>query len=210
MDNLDIGEVIKFGETILDLDLPTPPSDFLKIVKASLYICDAGTTIGTVYYPPGASFTGDLIFLGEEVKAMVNISSSKVAAYGSIQGFQAGPLTIRGETGPDAVFDFEFSLTKQHVLIDGYVELFDASVGIYLRADLLPHPDFAFNSTFNFDDVFVVEIAAELVGVPTSFTDLGDLSDLDFLVSATMNQSILDHLKAIVDHDMDVATTTSM
>lgn len=82
MKNLDINKVISLGEKLLEIDLPEPPSsDFMFITSARLYLCAGGVTIGTKYYPPGASFEANITFMGHNAAASMSITSSKVYSF---------------------------------------------------------------------------------------------------------------------------------
>lgn len=71
-------KVISFGEKLLELDLPEPPSsDFMYITSAGLYLCSGGVTIGTTYYPPGASFDANITLMGHTAAASMSITSSQ-------------------------------------------------------------------------------------------------------------------------------------
>lgn len=130
-----------------------------------------------------------------------------------VDGFSAGPLSIHGvgNASHPAVLDFTFSPLAQHFSVDGEITLFGAKSSILLNADLLPKPRFNFNSSFSFDDAFEVNFTANMIGEINlaSVASLGT-SDLDFRVTADMNQHLLSHLADMVSHQLDIYTNQSM
>lgn len=62
---LNIADVADFGSDIIGVRIPEPPRDFLDFEEVKLYICPAGVTIGTTFYPQGFSFQADVILFGK-------------------------------------------------------------------------------------------------------------------------------------------------
>lgn len=70
------------------------------------------------------------------------IDSAQVAIKGGVDNFTLGPLSVRGTTGPRATVDCDVGVTKQSLLIDGMVELFDAQAVTHIDVEVLPSPKF--------------------------------------------------------------------
>lgn len=208
---MDIGHLIAIGMQEMGVDSShIPPANFLKINKLSYYTCGVGTSIGTTYYPPGVSFNGSLTLLGKTVTAIGNFSKGQVEFYGAIEGFEAGPITIHGAQGQDAIIAFSFGPSQQSLSINGFVELFDVdSVSIYLNAQLSPTTKFLFNSSCTFDVVFQVQLFAELVGSITDFQGIA-MGDVDFIVSAEVSQTLMLHLEEAIKQQLNVTISHSM
>ena len=62
---LNIADVANFGSDIIGIKIPEPPRDFLDFEEVKLYICRAGVTIGTTFYPQGFSFQADVVLFGK-------------------------------------------------------------------------------------------------------------------------------------------------
>ena len=72
LEELGIADVVSLALTILETNIP-PPHDFLHFKDLDFYL-STGATIGTIIYPPGASFSCDAIIFGKEatIHAEVN------------------------------------------------------------------------------------------------------------------------------------------
>ncbi|TBU56241.1 hypothetical protein BD310DRAFT_931958 [Dichomitus squalens] len=195
--SLNITDVVKLASDIIDVTIPAPPRDFLDFQEVKLYICPAGLSIGTTFYPQGFSFRADVILFGKraDIECAVDAANLRISLTGGVDNFTLGPLVVRGTTGPRAVIECELGPTDQHLLVDGVISLFGAESTVHIAVDILPAPKFQWFTQLKFTDLLLFRLQATLVGA-VSFSDL---SDADFLFDALFEQHILQYIH---DHIM--------
>ena len=134
---------MSFANVITDLDIPQPPK-ILDFEDVGLYICPFGTVIGTLVYPKGFSFKAAMILFGKRVEAACAVTDNEILINAGIDNFTLGPLTVTGVNSPRASVDVAIGLSRQHILIDGQVALFDAQAALHAEVGMLPTPTFDF------------------------------------------------------------------
>jgi hypothetical protein len=140
---LDINDLVSFANTVTGLSISQPPN-FLDFKDVKLYICPAGTTIGTMYYPQGFSFQSNMILFGKRAEIACSVGSTGVIIKGGVDNFSLGPLAVRGVDSPRAKIDVDVSPTSQRIDIDGIVTFFDAQAAVVIKVEILPKPIFNF------------------------------------------------------------------
>ena len=140
---MDVQDLISFANLITGLSIPEPPN-FLDFEDVELYICPAGTVIGTIVYPQGFSYQASMVVFGKKATIACAVSSSDVTVKGSLDDFSLGPLSVQGVNDPHPTLDIEISPSKQHVDIDGKIVFFDDEAAVSIHVDVLPKPSFSF------------------------------------------------------------------
>ncbi|KAF8593814.1 hypothetical protein BDV93DRAFT_529669 [Ceratobasidium sp. AG-I] len=190
LERLNVVDLVVFASDIIDTEIPKPSPNLLDFQKIQLYICPAGVTIGTTFYPQGFSFQADVILFEKRADIKCVVDTGGISLKGGIDNFVLGPLTVRGTTGPRAVIECELGPAKQHLLIDGVVSLFGLETTARIEVGILPTPKFDWFTQLKFTDVLLFQLRAALVGA-VSFKDL---SDADFVFDALFEQHILEYI----------------
>ncbi len=188
LDELNPSDLINFAAQIIDLKIKEVP-DFFDLKKLELYIAPTGGTIGTIVYQKGFSFSGDMVIGGEEISMYTSISDEGIKGSGMIEGMTLGPLKISGEKGKDAKVDLELSTANQEILIDGCFQFLNSSQGLYLS---ISNHGLAFQFSMDFANALEFDIQAASSG------HISDPSSLDFELSGSMQQDIIDYLETTV------------
>ncbi|KAI1159157.1 hypothetical protein F5B18DRAFT_655977 [Nemania serpens] len=199
--DLGVTDLVRFAGQICEMDLPEPPRDLLHFNKFDLYI-STGASIGEIYFPAGASLSGDMLVLGKRAQFNATIGGSGVKLMATIEHFDLGPLTVKGATGPDPIVDIELSSEKQRIYIDGAVELWELSAALHLEAQVFPQTIFDFWVKVELSDWFKFKLAAKLTG-DIDFKNLSSLADADFEVAGEMEQHILDNIIDMLDKQIN-------
>ncbi|KAG0633527.1 hypothetical protein HOY80DRAFT_1141374 [Tuber brumale] len=185
---LSATDLIRFASQIANESIPVPPEDFFAIKDGLLYI-STGATIGTTYYPAGASIRGDIELFGQETNLECTIGqTTKIQAL--FEDVALGPLVVTGTDGGKASAVIELGLSKQHILLDGSVKISSFEASIHTSLTILPKPDIAFALRVAWEDALEVEICARVIGA----VDFKGLKDMDFMVDVVLEQHILDHI----------------
>ena len=185
---LSVTDLIRFASRIANDEIPIPPEDLFTI-KNGLFYISTGATIGTTYYPAGASIRGDIELFGQETNLECTIGkNTKIRAL--FEDVALGPLVVTGTDGGKVSTAIELGLSKQHILLDGRVRIFDFEANIHACLDILPKPDISFALRVAWADALEVELCARVVGA----VNFNDLKDADFLVDVVLEQHILDYI----------------
>ncbi|KAF8557569.1 hypothetical protein OG21DRAFT_277948 [Imleria badia] len=189
--NLDISDVVTFAGQLVQQDIPKISDGLLKFEELRLYIRPIGVVLGTTPYPAGFSFMADLLFLEKRanVQCTIDKAQKSLDIIGSIDNFELGPLSVRGSKGPRATLECHIGVSKQQLVIDGIVTLFDMKAQTYIDVQFLPKPKFKFYLLLQFASVFMFKLDAELLG---SIHDR--LSDADFSLYAELENVILEYI----------------
>lgn len=99
-------------------------------------------------------------------------------------------IASRSLSGPQ--FAASISTKAQSLIIDGGVRLLELGAAIHVEVELLPSPNFAFDLSLAFTDLLPFSIKGSMLGA----VDPTDIGKLDFALSATLEQNILDYLIA--------------
>ena len=197
VNNLGVKDIVDLASQLFELRLPEP-EDFLRFKMAKLYL-STGTTIGTTYYPPGASFSCDaLIFERYRAQIYCGVDKSKkqMQIKGSLDQVDIGPLSIGGYSpGHPAQLDVQMGRT-QTLFIDGMARFLGSTVKIHVAAELQPSTMFVLQTELDFSThlSFMLE-ASERKGQmkPDS------VRQVEFDVHASFHQDILDYIVAQIN-----------
>ncbi|CUS15348.1 unnamed protein product [Tuber aestivum] len=185
---LSVTDLIRFASKIANESIPIPPEDLFTI-KNGLFYISTGATIGTTYYPAGASIKGDIELFGQETNLECTVGrTTRIQAL--FEDVALGPLVVTGTGGGKASAMIELGLAKQHILLDGSVKIFDFEASIHASLDILPKPDISFALRVAWGDAIEVELCARVIGA----ADLKDLRGADFLIDMALEQHILDYI----------------
>lgn len=185
---LSVTDLIRFASRIANETIPIPPDDLFTI-KNGLFYISTGATIGTTYYPAGASIRGDIELFGQETNLECTIGrTTKIQAL--FEALALGPLVVTGTDGGKVSAVIELGLSKQHILLDGKVRIFDFEASMHASLDILPKPDISFALRVAWADALEVELCARVIGI----VDFKDLKSVDFVVDVVLEQHILDHI----------------
>jgi hypothetical protein len=149
IESFDVNDLVSFANIITGRDILQPPK-FLDFEAIELHICPGGTTIGTIVYPQGFSFTAAMVLFGKRAEIACAVGATSVTIKGGVDNFTLGPLVIRGVNQPRATVEVSLELTRQHALINGMVTFFDQNSAVSIKVDILPKPAFFFYTVCNF------------------------------------------------------------
>ncbi|KAK3314082.1 hypothetical protein B0H66DRAFT_523455 [Apodospora peruviana] len=197
--DLGVVDLVKFASQICEYEFPEP-DDFVHFNDVQLYL-STGASIGETYYPPGASFKGDMTIFGRRAKFDCTIGTM-VKIMATVEHFDLGPLKVRGATGADPIVDIELSSSTQKVLIDGAVDLWALSAALHLEAEVYPKPKFNFWVDVSLSDWFNFQLEAKLSG-DIDFKNLSSLANADFEIYGLMEQHILDNIIDMLDKQIN-------
>lgn len=195
--DLGVVDLVQFASKVCEIDFPEPPKDLLHFNKFDLYL-STGASIGEIYFPAGASLSGDMLILGKKAKFNCTVGGTGVKLMATIEHFDLGPLKVKGATGEDPIVDIELSVDKQRIFIDGAVELWALSAALHLEAQVYPTPAFDFWVKVELSDWFKFKLAAQLTG-DIDLKDLSTLANADFAVSGEVEQHILENIIGMLD-----------
>lgn len=185
---LSIQNIVKFASHLSGQDIPAPPEDLLGFRDVELYL-SAGTSVGTTYYPAGASFKGQMDLFGQTSKLEFSIGNT-IRIAGQFEKLQVGPLTVCGADGRHASAVVELGVQKQHIRIDGRVRLFGFEASIDAKLDILPVPNMELELSLALADALRLTLGATVVGA----VDFRTLHKADFMVHAILEQDVVEYL----------------
>jgi hypothetical protein len=193
LSELSLSDLISFAANLSHHSepIPVPNEDVFALRDISFYL-SAGTTVGTKYYPPGASFKGQLSLFGQTTALNATVgSTTRIAA--EFEALSLGPLSLRGSTdggNKNATAVIELGTSKQHILLDGSVSILGFQASLHGSFDILPIPKIEFEIMIAFGDLLKITLGAKLVG-PQHF---GSLEGADFILHAVVEQHVIDYL----------------
>ncbi|KAI4193575.1 MAG: hypothetical protein LQ350_008251 [Teloschistes chrysophthalmus] len=196
--NLGIRDIVDFASSLFEVSIPKP-DDFLRFNAVDFYL-STGTTIGTIYYPPGASFSCDAVLFGKRatIYCGVNKSQRLISVKGSLDPIDVGPVSISGYVaGTKAAMDVTVGASQQSVYIDGGIRIGDLDARVYLIASFLPSLTFNLKADLSFSTHLVFKLEASMR--KGSFTSMTGLQSLEFDIHCLMQQDILDFVIAQVN-----------
>jgi hypothetical protein len=88
--------MVTFASDIVGKPIPLPDESMLHFEQVGLTI-STGVSIGTTFYPPGASFVRNMELFGKIASMFATIHDG-IQIAGSFQGFGLGPLAITAAT----------------------------------------------------------------------------------------------------------------
>jgi hypothetical protein len=185
---LSSNDLITFASDVLQHDIPRIDDDIFNFEAVSVSI-STGVEVGTVYTPPGVSFSGIANLFGQKA-SMEAFVRGEIKMSGTFEGFALGPLAVAGAKGPDPKFEFELGPKRQSLLLDGAVKLLELEASLHVEAKLLPKPAFEFDMLLAFTDLLPFTLHGAMLGA----LDIKNVSKLDFEVSATLEQKLLDYM----------------
>ena len=190
LDNLGVKDIIAFLREITGTHIPDIPN-FFDFKQIRLYM-STGVLIGTTSYPAGFSFEALLTVFGKSFSASAEITKSKLSVSATIDNLHLGPLKIGGLKGKDASLDLEIGTLTQELKVDGAITFLSDEIAIYLLLEIQPHPRFSFDFVLHFTELLTFEVKADVKG---DIANLNDLSHLEFDLTATFEQHILDYVR---------------
>lgn len=202
VEDLGVSDLMTFASLVADRQLPTVADDLLHFTKLDMYF-STGTTIGKDVYPPGISAKGDLNIFGKRAQFECTLGKA-VKIMATIEKFSLGPLTVRGATKPDPLVDIEFSAQTQKILVDGAVDIWDASAALHLDIGLLPKTTFDFFVHLKLSDLFLLKLEAQLKGA-IDIKNYKTWANADFTMYGLMEQRIIDYVTAQLDQQISAA-----
>ncbi|KAI8652836.1 hypothetical protein NCS57_01349200 [Fusarium keratoplasticum] len=202
VENLGGSHLITFASLVADRELPTVADDLLHFTKLNMYF-STGTTIGKDVYPPGISAKGDLKIFGKRAQFDCTLGKA-VKIMATIEKFSLGPLTVRGATKPDPLVDIEFSAQAQKILIDGAVDIWEASAALHLNIGLLSKTTFDFFAHLKLSDLFLLKLEAQLKGT-IDIKNYKTWANADFAMYGLMEQRVIDYVMAQLDQQISAA-----
>ncbi|KAJ4171915.1 hypothetical protein NW754_007511 [Fusarium falciforme] len=202
VEKLGVSDLITFASLVADRELPTVADDLLHFTKLNMYF-STGTTIGKDVYPPGISAKGDLKIFGKRAQFYCTLGKT-VKIMATIEQFSPGPLTVRGATKPDPLVDIEFSAQAQKILIDGAVDIWEASAALHLNIGLLPKTTFDFFVHLKLSDLFLLKLEAQLKGT-IDIKNYKTWANADFAMYGLMEQRVIDYVTAQLGQQISAA-----
>nr|GAT46477.1 predicted protein [Mycena chlorophos] len=194
--NFDITDVVLLAR---DFGIPIPVNavpDFMVFRDIKFYICPAGTTIGSIVYPRGTSFSADMLIFGQDAQVSVQIDQSNVNASASLDNLALGPLHVTGIDGPKATGQVQLGPQTQAGSFQGKLTLYELEVVIDLQFEFKPDPLFHFHFLLQFTPHLTFTVDANQIG---PMANIHDMSHLDFTLVAVMQQDILDYVAQAVN-----------
>ncbi|MBN1696462.1 MAG: hypothetical protein JW881_03005 [Spirochaetales bacterium] len=171
-------DLIAFTNTITGSNIPSDQiPDFIEFNDLNIYIAPLGGSIGTVIFERGISFSGEMICFGKRASINARLSDNGFVAKGHIDQIDFGPLKIHGKQGENAELDIELTQARQSIFIDGEIEFFNCSVGVFAKASVN-------GIEFEFDQTILDILRLSLHG--KSEGSLDDLASLGFTLSGEL------------------------
>ncbi|KAI9804315.1 MAG: hypothetical protein M1833_007122 [Piccolia ochrophora] len=218
INDLGVTDLVDFASTIFETSLSTP-SDFLRFKQLKFYL-STGTTIGTIVYPAGASFSCDAIIFGTEasIYCAVDKAQKKIKVQGSLSEIDVGPVTVSGaKPGTKAVLDVQLGGPSEIIVISGSLRILDLYAMVDVNASLGLAPNFDLKAELDFSTNLTFLLQASMKG--GTFKSLSGLKSLEFDIHAAFHQDILDYIavqvntqilaaKHAVDDGIDAAQAT--
>ncbi len=188
LEGLSSNDLIAFASDVLQQDIPRIDENVFNF-KAVAVSISTGVQVGTIYTPPGVSFAGTIELFGEKA-TMEAFVREEIKITGAFEAFALGPLAITGATGPSPKFEFELGPKAQSLLLDGAAKLLELEASLHVEATLLPKPAFEFDMRLAFTELLPFTLHGAMLGA----LDIKHVSKLDFDLSATLEQKILDYM----------------
>ncbi|KAI9792779.1 MAG: hypothetical protein M1816_001511 [Peltula sp. TS41687] len=188
LESLSSNDLIAFASDVLEQDIPKIDEEVFQFEAVSFSI-STGVRVGTTFTPPGATFAGTIDLFGHKA-TMEAFVRNEIKISGTFEAFALGPLAVTGAQGPNPKFDFELGPRRQSLLLDGAAKLLELETSLHVEATLLPKPAFKFDMFLAFTELLPLTLHGAMLGA----LDIKDVSKLDFELSATLEQKILDYL----------------
>ncbi|KAH8678491.1 hypothetical protein BX600DRAFT_376982 [Xylariales sp. PMI_506] len=188
--DLGVVDLVKFASIVIDEAIPKP-DNFVHFNNLELYL-STGATVGLIEYPPGVSLKGDMMIFGKHARFDCTIGTC-VKIMATIESFNLGPLTVKGATVDDPIVNVEISKDKQHILIDGAVQIWDASAALHLEVGLFPTTSFDFFVDLQLSDLFLLKLQTKLTG-DINLENIRSWANADFEMYGLLEQHLVDHI----------------
>lgn len=198
VEELSPQNLVKFVSGLTKLQVPDKAvPDFFLLKQLKLYAAPLGGTIGTVVFEKGFSFACNLILFGKQIAVYASLNENGMIAKGKLDNLSIGPLTIRGEHGDDAQFDFELTTDKQMIFIDAAIDFLGAHAGIYTE---ISKEKIAFDFDLKFDSLLKFTVNGMSSG------SLSQPASMDFALTAEFDNNITAYLKTTVAQKISTAS----
>ncbi|KPM44468.1 hypothetical protein AK830_g2094 [Neonectria ditissima] len=202
LEDVSVADLVDFASKITEKQLPPVSKDLLHFHTFDVYLSTGASIVGE-NYPPGASVKGDMTVFGKRTKFECTFGGM-IKIMATIEKFSLGPLTVRGASRPDPLVDIEFSSEAQKIIIDGAVDVWGSTAALFLDARLRPETTFKFFLHLKLDDLFLLELEAQLVGT-IKIHDYKTWADADFYMNGLMKQQLIDHITTQLDQQIATA-----
>ncbi|RSL71338.1 hypothetical protein CEP51_012060 [Fusarium floridanum] len=194
---MDEGKIINLINAVALVNIKRPEREMIRFEDVNIYASPLGCLLGKKTYPPGFAIQGKAFILDKKVEIDCQIGSQGLKLKGDIEGFNLGPLTVRGGKRIDgtrsehAVVDLEITKERQHFEVNGSIELWDLETSVFVLAEAMPNPQLEFNFELQWSDLLKFQVDGRLVKPPGDEKALANLDDADFELHAVMEQQIL-------------------
>ena len=194
--DLDLSNIIEFASNACDLELTAASSSYLVFKDVSMYM-SSGVSIGTTYYPKGVSFSGAIEILGKKAQMSATMTGAGVRITGALDSFEIGPLAVSGYKTTNPQFDITMQPNVHKIFVDGQVTLgsIKAALNLNLNQAGLGPLNLTFDAKFQFTDL----LKMTAVGKCNSSLGSKALKDLEFDVTATLENELVDYIVAQIN-----------
>ncbi|KAK5652026.1 hypothetical protein OQA88_10929 [Cercophora sp. LCS_1] len=210
---LESSQIINLVNAVAELDIDKPEREIIRFEDVNVYASPLGCIIGTRVFPPGFVVQGKAFILDKKVEIDCRVGSEGLKLKGEVEGFQLGPLKVRGGKRVDgtqaenALIDFEITKQRQYFEVSGSVALWDLEASVFVKAQIVPDPELEFNFELGWSNLLRFQVDGKLIkpeapsledgqgkNAVAEKTDAGqlvNLEDCDFQLHAVLEQRIL-------------------
>jgi hypothetical protein len=188
LSSLSCNDLVAFASQVAQKKFPSINPNIFDFQAVSFSI-STGVQVGTVYTPPGATLAGSVILFGEHAKVSAFVKD-EIKFTGNFDTFHLGPLAITGDKGAGPELGFELGPTTQKFLVDGGAKLAGLMGKIHIESELMPAPNFEFDMDLAFTELLTFTLHGNMLGS----IDIKGIDKLDFMLSAKLEQKILDYM----------------
>lgn len=196
MTQLSVNDLVDFVNAMLDREasIKPPDSTLLRFEDVHLYAC-AGTTLNGTVYPPGFSFKGTMYVCDKKASLDCSVTTEGLSIKGRVQGFQIGPVVVKGATGDDAVVDIVMNKEEQHFNIDGLIAIpaLQFFAKITILATMQPTPDFTFDFDLSWSELLKIKVKAQMIKTGGAI-DFRKMENVDFELEGIFESDILNQI----------------
>ena len=218
IENLDVGQLLRFVGDLLDLGLNIPESKDMFFVEKLLIYASTGIEIDHVAYKRGFKLDADMTIFGKRALLLAEVNEDGAHFKGSVERFKIGSFEVRGAKAENPNFELQLSKTVQKVHIDGMI-MWGDNVWIAMYLDLNTGcGTFEFYFAIKVSTLLLIQVRASLTtpipraieapnanGPPTlrQFSAGGALEDKEFKVEAIIEPHIVDGLIDLANEHLE-------
>ena len=186
---LVLADLVKFAGDLAGVSIPTIPNDALALHDVDFYL-SSGVFFGDQFFPAGASFQGAVELFGKGASMKCQVGQDLDFEV-MMDALRLGPLSVTGATTEKPQAAIKIGPSTQHILVNGFVNFLGLEKQkISIVADMLPTLKLQFSMVTSFTDLLVFDLEGKMLGVPS----WSDISQIDFTLTASMQQEILDYI----------------